>query len=185
MFLNTQDLRRGNSCRKWHDTKEIDSSWLLFPFARRGTPHMTNDVSSSPGRKLVQSERIVVGLVILVIPLVFGTAIWLTPNPAGYGTHQQLGLPDCAILSLTGSVCPHCGLTTSFAWFSRGEWAASWNANPAGWMLACSLLMMWPWLILVIIQGFWLGVQEPGRWCIRGFAGWLIASFLQWIFRFL
>jgi len=146
---------------------------------------MTNDFSSLSGRQLARGERIVVCLVILVIPMVFGTAICLTPNPAGYGTHQQLGLPGCAFQSLTGHVCPHCGLTTSFAWFVRGEWVASWNANPAGWMLACCLLVMWPWLFLVVIQGFWLGVQEPGCWCVRGFAGWLIVSFLQWVFRFL
>ena len=31
------------------------------------------------------------------------------------GTHQQLGLPPCNFVTLTGYPCPACGMTTSFA----------------------------------------------------------------------
>ena len=43
-----------------------------------------------------------------------GTALWLTPDPAGHGTHMQLGLDDCSILTATGYPCPMCGATTTF-----------------------------------------------------------------------
>ena len=44
-----------------------------------------------------------------------GIARALTPAPAGFGTHEQLGLPPCAFLHWTGFPCPSCGLTTCFA----------------------------------------------------------------------
>lgn len=45
---------------------------------------------------------------------VLGTALYLTPDPAGMGTHRQLGLGSCAILTMTGLPCPMCGMTTTF-----------------------------------------------------------------------
>lgn len=46
--------------------------------------------------------------------LVLGIAAWLTPSPDGYGTHQQLGLAGCSMLTMTGWPCPMCGMTTTF-----------------------------------------------------------------------
>ena len=45
---------------------------------------------------------------------VLGIAMWLTPEHAGHGTHQQLGLGECTFLTLTGAPCPMCGATTTF-----------------------------------------------------------------------
>jgi lysylphosphatidylglycerol synthetase-like protein (DUF2156 family) len=39
----------------------------------------------------------------------------LDPDPAGLGTHRQLGLGGCAFLILSGMPCPMCGMTTTFA----------------------------------------------------------------------
>lgn len=61
----------------------------------------------------------------------------LTPDPSGMGTHQQLGLPPCSMRVLFGIPCPSCGMTTSWALFSRGEFATSFSVNPAGFLLAC------------------------------------------------
>ncbi|MEC8473090.1 MAG: DUF2752 domain-containing protein, partial [Planctomycetota bacterium] len=36
-----------------------------------------------------------------------------------------------------GIPCPSCGMTTSWALFSRGEFASSFSVNPAGFLLAC------------------------------------------------
>lgn len=146
---------------------------------------MPNSVASSSGRRLTRNERLTAGLVILLIPALFGTAFCLIPHPAGFGTHRQLGLPGCVVQSLTGCVCPHCGLTTSFAWFVRGAWLASWNANPAGWILACCLLLLWPWLILVRVRGFLTGIQRPEYWFVRAAAVWLLICLLQWLVRML
>ena len=45
---------------------------------------------------------------------VLGIAAWLRPDPRGFGSHQQLGLPPCTFEALTRIPCPGCGLTTSF-----------------------------------------------------------------------
>lgn len=56
---------------------------------------------------------------------VLALAAWLTPSPAGFGTHTQLGLGSCVMLSLTGLPCPMCGMTTTFAHMAHGHlWSA-------------------------------------------------------------
>ncbi|HJN76776.1 MAG TPA: DUF2752 domain-containing protein [Myxococcota bacterium] len=45
---------------------------------------------------------------------VLGIASWLDADPSGHGTHRQLGLGTCTILSMTGWSCPMCGMTTTF-----------------------------------------------------------------------
>ncbi len=75
----------------------------------------------------------------------FGFAYSLNPDPRGYGTHQQLGLPPCTFRLLFGRPCPGCGMTTSFSHFVRGQFVEAARANLAGTLLAavCSLLIPW------------------------------------------
>ena len=63
------------------------------------------------------------------------------PSPAGVGTHEGLGLQPCSLLARTGLPCPSCGMTTSFAWFVRGNILASLYVQPMGAVLA--LLTGW------------------------------------------
>ncbi len=77
----------------------------------------------------------------------------LEPDPRGYGTHLQLGLQPCAFATLTGYPCPTCGMTTSFAWFTRGNPGQSWRANPAGCLLAACSVPAIAWLIVGAIRG--------------------------------
>ena len=53
----------------------------------------------------------------LLLPsgVVLGLARWLTPDPSGVGTHIQLGLEPCAIMSWLNFPCPMCGMTTTFS----------------------------------------------------------------------
>jgi hypothetical protein len=68
-----------------------------------------------------------------LLPLaVIATAAFLTPDPAGHGTHVQLGLPPCGFLVVTGFPCPGCGLTTCFAHMVRLEIPAAAHANAFG-----------------------------------------------------
>ena len=69
----------------------------------------------------------------------------LKPNTSGMGTHQQLGLPPCTTVMLFGIPCPTCGMTTSWSHFMRGQWVASWSANPGGFCLA----------ILSVVTAIW------------------------------
>lgn len=63
---------------------------------------------------------------------VLALARWLEPSARGFGTHQQLGLPSCAFLKLTGIPCPHCGLTTSFAHAARLHFVQAFLVQPFG-----------------------------------------------------
>lgn len=63
-------------------------------------------------------------------------AAWLSPNPAGVGSHTRLGLQPCQFLARTGLPCPSCGMTTSFAWFVRGHVLNSLYVQPMGAVLA-------------------------------------------------
>ena len=70
-----------------------------------------------------------------------GIARALTPSPAGYGTHQQLGLPPCTFLHWTGFPCPSCGLTTCFAYAAHGHFVAALITQPFG-LLAFALTVL-------------------------------------------
>jgi hypothetical protein len=59
-------------------------------------------------------------------------ATQLTPDPAGHGTHTQLGLAPCGFLLMTGLPCPGCGLTTCFAHMVRMEIVDALRASPFG-----------------------------------------------------
>lgn len=87
-------------------------------------------------QRLSQAQRrwaFVVGCVLIGLLV---TAAILKPNPDGMGTHQQLGLPPCTMVALFGIRCPSCGMTTSWSYFMRGAFVASWGANPGGFCLA-------------------------------------------------
>jgi len=85
------------------------------------------------GRLIVRS--VAAGLAISVIVLML-IAVRLEPNPAGLGTHQQLGLPPCTMRVVFQMRCPACGMTTAWAHFVRGEWPSSVRVNLGGFLLA-------------------------------------------------
>ena len=75
----------------------------------------------------------------------FGFAYSLNPDPRGYGTHQQLGLPPCTFRLLFSRPCPGCGMTTSFSYFVRCQFIDAARANLAGTLLAAVCAMLIPW----------------------------------------
>ncbi len=79
--------------------------------------------------------------------ILLSLAVWLTPSPQGFGTHQQLGLPPCTIQFWFGIPCPSCGGTTAFAHFVRGQWGSSLRANAASGLFAgvCAVGVPWGW----------------------------------------
>jgi hypothetical protein len=74
-------------------------------------------------------------LLLLGVLVMVGVGLYLTPDPAGHGTHQQLGLPPCTIYYLTGRPCPSCGLTTSVSAILHGQFGLAWRANPTGFLI--------------------------------------------------
>jgi hypothetical protein len=100
-------------------------------------------------------QRLSIGsrLVALVVSLgclaVLLTAATIRPNPGGTSTHQQLGLAECQFLRASGIPCPSCGMTTSFAWFVRGNIVASLWVQPMGTFLATGAALTF-WAALYI-----------------------------------
>lgn len=68
-------------------------------------------------------------------------AATLPPSHTGIGTHRAMGLNQCTFIDRTGLPCPSCGMTTSFAWFARGNIAASLYVQPMGAALALAAAM--------------------------------------------
>ena len=101
----------------------------------------------------------------------FALARSLEPDSRGFGTHQQLGLPECSVRMLFSRSCPGCGMTTSFSHFVRGEFVAAARANETGLLLAIISAMMIPWSLSSAARGRLWFVDDP----LRVLAGLTIA----------
>ena len=91
----------------------------------------------------------------------FALARSLSPDPQGFGTHQQFGLPPCTTRMLFGIPCPGCGMTTCFAHFVRGEFVLAANANLAGVVLAAVCALLIPWSLWSAHRGRLWMVSDP------------------------
>ncbi len=114
---------------------------------------------------------------------VLGVARWLEPDPRGFGTHTQLGLAPCAFALVTGHRCPTCGMTTSFAWFTRGRFDRSWWANPAGSLLAPTCVALVPWLLAGAARGRPLGFRSLEQPLIGLVVATMALCLVSWIIR--
>ena len=114
---------------------------------------------------------------------VLGVALALEPDPRGFGTHQQLGLPPCGFQWLTGFLCPGCGLTTSFAYGVRGNWVQAALANPIGLALFIGVCLSIPVGVLSAVRGWSFGDVIDrfalDRWALV----FAVAAVLVWIAR--
>lgn len=122
-------------------------------------------------------------LLLALIPLgLLGVARNLDPDSRGLGTHQQLGLPPCSMRVMFGIRCPGCGMTTSWAHFTRGHWGRSIQANLAGFLLACLSLLVAP----AAISAAWTGKTPSHRFLqivTAAAVGIAVVSLLEWAYR--
>jgi len=90
---------------------------------------------------------------------VLGIAVWLEPETKGFGTHQQLGLGGCTMLSLTGYPCPMCGMTTTFTHMAHLQPVEALTTQPFGVLLFLGTLAT---ALLALTEL----VRPRGRWLI-------------------
>ena len=106
-------------------------------------------------------------------------AALLTPDPSGLGTHMGLGLPACSWIRNYGIPCPTCGMTTSFSWFARGNFLASFYIQPMGAVLAIlATVTFWAGLYIAATgrAAYQMLRYIPARYMIFPFfAFWLLA----------
>ncbi len=65
--------------------------------------------------------------------------LFLHADPAGLGTHRQLGLSECSLIRLFDLPCPGCGVTTSATLLAQGHPWDSFVNQPFGCLLALAL----------------------------------------------
>jgi hypothetical protein len=110
-------------------------------------------------------------------------ACFLSPAPQGYGTHRQLGLPDCSMMSVYGVRCPACGMTTSWSHVMRGNVIGAVQANTGGAILCALSLVCGPVLIGLSVagrpsRGGWLSMVAIAGLCLA-----LGIAFVEWMIR--
>ncbi|HUG94233.1 MAG TPA: DUF2752 domain-containing protein [Planctomycetaceae bacterium] len=109
----------------------------------------------------------------------------IEPDPRGYGTHERFGLPACTFRETSGLPCPSCGMTTSFAHFTRGRVVEAVRANLAGFVLAVACAAQIPWAWISIVRGrLWLvrRAEDSLVWLVVGFCGMAAG---HWVLRLL
>lgn len=99
--------------------------------------------------------RVWAAVVALGCLAILAGAAWLNPNPAGIGTHEQLGMPACGFYERTGYPCPTCGMTTAFAHIAHGQVFRALAVQPAGALLGLAC-------IAALIGGCYTGVTGRG-----------------------
>jgi Protein of unknown function (DUF2752) len=136
-----------------------------------------------PGYPLGQRGRSLLSVLGLGLIAGFCLAATLQPDPRGYGTHRQLGLPPCTVRLLLGIPCPSCGMTTSFAHLMRGQVADALRANPAGLLLAlaCAALVPWCWLSVFYGRACWIERPDVAAFIVLGSIS--AVAVVQWVVR--
>jgi hypothetical protein len=128
-----------------------------------------------------------IGLVVIAALLVgvFAVAIRLRPyddagQPRRMETHLQLGLPPCTFYQMTGLPCPSCGMTTSFAFFVRGDLWNSFRANAVGTLLAAFCLALVPWSLVCAVRGRTYGVRSWEQGLMATILVFMALLLLRW-----
>ncbi len=132
------------------------------------------------GVPLARWQRILLIVVSLGLLAGFGLAGFLTPDPRGFGTHQQLGLPPCGFAAVFGMPCPSCGATTSFSFFVRGNWIQALQANAAAFTLAVICGLAVPWCCVSSYLGKAWGISSPSRVVLIGLVILTSIAAMQW-----
>jgi hypothetical protein len=109
----------------------------------------------------------------------------LEPDPRGFGTHTQLGLRPCAFLTVTGRLCPTCGMTTSFAWLTRGRIDRSWQANPAGCLYALLTVPLMAWLVSSAVANEPVGFRSLSAPLIGSLVAAVAVGLASWLIRWI
>lgn len=97
-------------------------------------------------------DRIIYIVLVTLAGFTLAIARILKPSPTGLGTHEQLGLPPCFFLQLTGIPCPGCGLTTCFAHSVRLHFYQAFITQPFGLILFALTVASIPMFLVLLLR---------------------------------
>ncbi len=168
------------------------ASGLVFPPLAASTlsgyttaPVMIPSPVTTEVPPLSRAEQVSLALAGLIGLTLLLLAVWLRPNPHGFGTHQQLGLPPCTIQYWFDFPCPSCGGTTAFAHFVRGEWSSAFRANAASCLFAGLCVVGVPWSWASVWWRRYLGVRDIVLTLVVILITLTVVAASQWIARLL
>jgi hypothetical protein len=133
--------------------------------------------------KLTRPARALVLFSAIGLASLGAVAAWLEPDSRGFGTHRQLGMPECGILRLWGFRCPTCGMTTAWAYAVRGEVAAALSASIAGTLLALGAPFVGLWLLATGLRGQWCYLRPTVGLVFTLAATVVSIAMVDWIMR--
>jgi hypothetical protein len=119
----------------------------------------------------------------LALAALLATAWRLTPDPRGYGTHEQLGLASCGFTRITGYRCPGCGMTTAWAHVLDGDVRAAAAVNAGGALLSLASIVAAPWAVASAIAGRTLFVNPWPHLVLWIGTAWAAVALLDWARR--
>ena len=99
-------------------------------------PLNTQGEASSQREKRAPEHWILLSMAAATLLGLIVLGVFVAPDDRGYGTHEQLGLPACGVMKVTGIPCPGCGVTTSVALAASGRFADSFVNQPFGLLTA-------------------------------------------------
>lgn len=146
-------------------------------------PFSTTDISGAVGPSLHRPARSLLVIWGLLLLGGFALARCLEPDPRGFGTHQRLGLPPCTFRLLSNLPCPGCGMTTSFAHFTRGNFVQSARSNVGGALLAAFCAALVPWCWVSALRGRLSIVSAPAKTLAIVLVLIAVVTLSQWILR--
>ena len=148
-------------------------------------------VRGSDIRHAARYRRLRAGGVLLLAGAVLLLAAWFEPDPRGMGTHEQLNLPGCGMMTMFDLPCATCGMTTAFAHVAEGHVLAGLRVQPLGCVMAMGTAMTFLVSIYVCVTGAAIQVRvmilHPGTvlwWVLVSILlawGYTILQYRDWI----
>lgn len=136
-------------------------------------------------RKLTAFER---GLAVASFAAIVGVwvlAAWLTPDPRGIGTHEQLGLAPCRMVTFFGIPCAFCGMTTAFTHLAHGDIVRAVLTQPAAVVFAALTIPAAFVAVFTVVQGGVPAFIAGATTSRRAIAGTILIVLAAWFYKIL
>ncbi len=136
------------------DSQDTQTNLTAPPTARRACGgHPLGPLVRRVSHPKSLRTRLLAALILVGCLTLLALGVWLRPDRSGLGTHQQLGLPPCALVQFAGIPCPTCGMTTAFAYTVRGQWVSGFLAQPFAFMLGIATILCVPLSAQALLTG--------------------------------